>query len=153
LNDIWSLDVSDLLKGNGQTFKWMERKVKGNTFLTRWGHSSNVYDGKIYIFGGRFSNDLNDILVIDLEKSTMKALKTNVELPKARRRHSAFFVGSNLVIFGGFNGEYFNDLHYINVFELKKKSEIDPKQRTLSKANFEQFLNSEEYQDGVITSE
>ena len=84
LNDIWSLDVSDLLKGNGQTFKWMERKVKGNTFLTRWGHSSNVYDGKIYIFGGRFSNDLNDILVIDLEKSTMKALKTNVELPKAR---------------------------------------------------------------------
>jgi hypothetical protein len=34
----------------------------------------------------------------------MRALKTNIESPKARRRHSANFIGSNMVIFGGFNG-------------------------------------------------
>ena len=37
--------------------------MKNSSFLTRWGHSSVVYDNKIYIFGGRFSNDLNDLLV------------------------------------------------------------------------------------------
>ena len=47
----------------------------GSAFLTRWGHSSAVYDNKIYIFGGRFSNDLNDLLVLDIEKNTIKALK------------------------------------------------------------------------------
>ena len=43
-----------------------ERKLDGSAFLTRWGHSSAVYNGNIYIFGGRFSNDLNDVLVFDL---------------------------------------------------------------------------------------
>jgi hypothetical protein len=46
----------------------------------------------------------------------MKAMKTNADVPKARRRHSACFVGSSMLIFGGFNGEYFDDLNYINVF-------------------------------------
>lgn len=62
------MDVTELLRKGSTTLKWKENKVKGSTFLTRWGHSSVVYDGKIYIFGGRFSNDLNDILVVDLEK-------------------------------------------------------------------------------------
>jgi hypothetical protein len=29
-----------------------------------------------------------------------------------------------MIVFGGFNGEYFNDLHYANVFELNEKPEI-----------------------------
>ena len=65
----------------------------------------------------------------------MKAMKTNVEVPKARRRHSACFIGSNMVVFGGFNGEYFNDLYYINVFETKKKIEARSA-NTISKTNF-----------------
>lgn len=52
----------------------------------------------------------------------MKTLKIgNTDIPKPRRRHCGCFVGSSLVIFGGFNGEYFNDLYYINVFEVKSK--------------------------------
>lgn len=70
----------------------------------------------------------------------MKAMKTGVEIPKARRRHSACFVGSNMIIFGGFNGEYFNDLYYINVFETKKNIEAKSS-LSLSKANFSDFLN------------
>jgi hypothetical protein len=34
----------------------------------------------------------------------MKALKIAGEVPKARRRHSACFIGSCMIIFGGFNG-------------------------------------------------
>jgi len=35
-------------------------------------------------------------------------------MPKPRRRHSAVFVSSSLVMFGGFDGEFFNDLHILN---------------------------------------
>jgi N-acetylneuraminic acid mutarotase len=95
--------------------------MKDNTFLTRWGHTSVVYEDKIYVFGGRFCNDLNDILVLDPSKDQITMLKLQGELPKARRRHSSCFLGSSMLIFGGFNGEYFNDLHYINIVNSKKK--------------------------------
>ena len=35
-------------------------------------------------------------------------------MPKPRRRHSAVFVSSTLVMFGGFDGEFFNDMHLLN---------------------------------------
>ena len=95
--------------------------MKDNTFLTRWGHTSGVYDDKIYVFGGRFCNDLNDILILDPQKDQITTAKIQGDVPKARRRHSSCFLGSSMLIFGGFNGEYFNDLHYINIVHPKKK--------------------------------
>lgn len=78
--------------------------MNNNTFLTRWGHTSAVYEDKIYVFGGRFCNDLNDIQVLDPAKDQVAPLITSGEIPKARRRHSACFLGSSMLIFGGFNG-------------------------------------------------
>lgn len=127
LSDVFSLDLTPLIKdGDMERVEWKDRKPIGSAFLTRWGHSSAVYDNKIYIFGGRFSNDLNDLLVLDIQKNTIKALKISAELPKARRRHSACFIGSCMIIFGGFNGEYYNDLNYINVFQLKSRLQVPP---------------------------
>ena len=77
----------------------------------------------------------------------MKALKTSQELPKARRRHTSCFVGSCLLIFGGFNGEYFNDLHYINVFDLKAKLTV-PKSHKSSL--YVKFLNNYHLSDHKI---
>jgi hypothetical protein len=129
LGDVYSLNLKPLLAGEPlKELKWVERKLKGaSSFLSRWGHSSVVFDGKIYVFAGRFSSDLNDVLVIDAKTNTMKGLRMGggiVDQPKPRRRHCASFVGSCMIIFGGFNGEYFNDLHYINVFELSSKPEF-----------------------------
>ena len=118
LSNVFSLDLSALVAGGDySTLKWKERKFEGDSsFLTRWGHSSSVLDGKIYIFAGRFSNDLNDLLVMDVQAGTIKNVMKNLKsAPTPRRRHCATFVGSSLVVFGGFNGEYFNDLHYINI--------------------------------------
>ena len=72
--------------------------------MSRWGHSSVVFDRKIYVFAGRFSNDLNDVLVIDISNNTHKGLKMGgspLEHPKPRRRHCASFMGSCMIIFGG----------------------------------------------------
>ena len=67
LKDVYSLDLTPLLKqGNIFNLKWKQWNPDGSAFLTRWGHSSAVYGGNIYIFGGRFSNDLNDVLVLDV---------------------------------------------------------------------------------------
>lgn len=128
--------------------KWQERKLKGASFLSRWGHSSAVYDGKIYVFAGRFSNDLNDLLVIDVQNNSLKSLKLGGnpnEHPKPRRRHCAGFVGSCMIAFGGFNGEYFNDLHYVNVFELVAKQE--QQEETLRS-----YMNSSLLADGRLTT-
>ena len=40
-------------------------------------------------------------------------------MPLPRRKPCATFVGSCLIMFGGFNNEYYNDLHSINVGENK----------------------------------
>lgn len=99
--------------------------MNNNTFLTRWGHTSAVFEDKIYVFGGRFCNDLNDIQVLDPSKDQVTTLNAGGEIPKARRRHSACFLGSSMLIFGGFNGEYFNDLHYIKINSAKKRVGIN----------------------------
>jgi hypothetical protein len=52
----------------------------------------------------------------------MKVIKTGNEVPKPRRRHCAGFIGSSMITFGGFNGEYFNDLYHINMYDIKTKS-------------------------------
>lgn len=125
LSDFFSLDFTPMLKtGKFDQLEWKEKKIKNSSLLTRWGHSSTVYDNKIYIFGGRFSNDLNDILVADFEKGTIRQLKIAGEAPAARRRHCAGFIGSSMLTFGGFNGQYFNDLHYISVHDARSKYEI-----------------------------
>ena len=122
LSDIYSLDLTNLINsGKIDDLEWKEHSFKNSSYLSRWGQSSTVFENKIYVFGGRFSTDLNDILVIDCESEIIKPLKTGHELPKPRRRHSASFFGSCLVIFGGFNGDYFNDLFYINIMDLKSK--------------------------------
>lgn len=90
--------------------------------MSRWGHSSVSLDKKIYIFGGRFSTDLNDLLIFDTEKDNLTILKASPDsLPKPRRRPSTCFIGSCLLMFGGFNSDYYNDLYYINVAQNPKK--------------------------------
>jgi hypothetical protein len=75
-----------------------------------------VHNNQIYVFGGRFINDLNDLLVIDVGLNRLKVLKVgNETIPKPRRKSVLSFIGNCLIMFGGFNTEYFNDLHYINV--------------------------------------
>jgi len=47
---------------------------------------------------------------------TVDLIKVQKEpVPKPRRRHSAQLIGNHLLIFGGFNGAYYNDLHSIKI--------------------------------------
>ena len=82
----------------------------------------------------------------------MRTLKTGTsEAPKPRRRHCGCFVGSNLMVFGGFNGEYFNDLFYINVFEVKSRmNSIISTLYNNSVANPFKYLNNPDFYDHIV---
>ena len=54
-----------------------------------------------------------------------------------------------MIIFGGFNGEYYNDLYYINVFELRTKLQIPP---SIKAKAFLKIFNRPEYSDCQIKS-
>lgn len=92
--------------------------------LERWGHSSDVFDGKIFIFAGRVSQttDTNDILVYEPTNNTLEALKTKGAGPKPRRRHATLMVGSALLCFGGYNGKYLNDFHFTTLPTIQRNT-------------------------------
>lgn len=78
LSDIYSIDLTSFLEnGKVDNLQWKDRKMKDYTFLTRWGHTSAVYENKICVFGGRFCNDLNDILIVDPCKDQINLLKVS----------------------------------------------------------------------------
>ncbi len=114
--------------------EWKLHKIpqKQLSHIEKWGHSSQAYNGKIYIFGGRNSEDSNDLFEFNPSTQTIMKLngsETNGKLPKSRRRQSSCMIGSSMVIFGGFNQEYLNDLQYISLFScrdtLKKDNYIN----------------------------
>ena len=86
---------------------------------TRWGHSASVLDDKLYILGGRNELDVSDLYCFDMASSTWSKLESQ-QAPKPRRRHSSVFISTTLVMFGGFDGEFYNDLH---VFHTKPRSD------------------------------
>ena len=66
LSDIYSIDLTSFFEtGCTEGLTWRERRMKDSTFVTRWGHTSAVYEDKIYVYGGRFCNDLSDILMLN----------------------------------------------------------------------------------------
>ena len=84
---------------------------------TRWGHSSVVTpDQKLLIIGGRNDIDVNEIQCFDPDTNIWKKLKITAPLPKPRRRHSCVCLSGSLVMFGGFDGDFYND---VNVLDLK----------------------------------
>ena len=61
---------------------------------------------------------MKDLVSVDISTGFVRTEST-VNEPCARRRHSGGFIGSSLVLFGGFDGVYFDDLFYINLFKTQ----------------------------------
>lgn len=81
---------------------------------TRWGHAAASYKGKLFILGGRNEHDIIDLHQFDLETKKWSNIEINGITPKPRRRHSAIFVSGSLVMFGGFDSSFYNDLHVLD---------------------------------------
>ncbi len=111
----------------------------------RWGHAAATFDNKVYIFGGRNENDVNDIYCFDPENSEWQEIEVQGYKPQPRRRHSAVFISSALVVFGGFDGQFYNDLHIVDFLHAKKQM-IKPEQSTLV-SDYQHLVDHQETSD------
>lgn len=57
-------------------------------------------------------------------------------LIKARRRHATVMCGNSLLAFGGYNGKYLNDFHYLTIKEQAKTHTL----HVISTDNSDNFL-------------
>jgi len=104
-----------------ETIKWWKLTSNQYSNLPRWGHSCAFHSGKMYVFGGRRTEDRNDIYSFDVKTQQwneviLKRLTFNSPVP--RRRHSAVFLGNQMIIFGGFDGSFYNDMQYATFSDL-----------------------------------
>lgn len=81
---------------------------------TRWGHSAATYKDKLYILGGRNEHDIIDLHEFDPAEMKWRAIDIQGQLPKPRRRHSSLFVSGSLIMFGGFDGNFYNDMNILD---------------------------------------
>ena len=133
LGDLYRLDLGKLFeKGEFEGLEWRQIKIEGDV-VGRWGHTLHHYDGNLYIFGGRADEDMNEMLSISLRTHQAKIVETG-STPQPRRRHHGGLIGSSLVLFGGFDGNYFDDLFFINLYQpqqpvvSKVKASSEPKE-------------------------
>jgi len=74
----------------------------------------------MYILGGRNEIDISDLFVFDPETLKWSEITFSGRIPIPRRRHSAVFISSSLVMFGGFDGNFYNDLYALHLNDQRK---------------------------------
>ena len=107
--------------------------VRDNAPETRWGHTAVAKANLLFVLGGRNDSDLSDMHCFDLEQRQWKKVCFGSQdyVPKARRRHSCVLIESCMITFGGFDGEFFNDLNILDL-KGKQKGSIDLPVSTLN---------------------
>ncbi|KAG2374913.1 hypothetical protein C9374_010287 [Naegleria lovaniensis] len=104
-NDLWILDAN----------KWKKVEVQGVLPHKRSSHSAVIYKNHLVIFGGDKGNELlNDIWILDLAKEAedmrWKKIVSKNTPPKPRYAHNAVIMNEKMILFGGYGGEYLNDM-------------------------------------------
>lgn len=111
----------------------------------RWGASLTSHDNNsLILFGGRNKYDLNDMWIYNTKLNTWKQIDSYNEPPSPRRKHVAFLYNNIYFVLGGYRGEYFNDIYYMNLNLLFSLCEKDD---TLIS-----YINNEKNFDLIIKS-
>jgi N-acetylneuraminic acid mutarotase len=100
---------------------WKEMKTESPP-SHRFGHSMNLVDSKIYIFGGESNSEyFNNIFEYDIEEDKWKEIKSenNENVPKGRSKHSSFVKDNSLFIIGGHFGNGKFEFYFL-IFKLFK---------------------------------
>ncbi|XP_076923694.1 acyl-CoA-binding domain-containing protein 4-like [Bidens hawaiensis] len=126
LNDLQTLDL--------RNWTWSKVEVKASSedpvrVTPCAGHSLIPWEGNKLISIAGHSKDASEVVNVkafDLQTNTWSTMKTNGKPPVSRGGQSVTPVGSNLVIFGGQDGNrtFLNDLHILDL-ETMTWDEID----------------------------
>ncbi|KAJ5075714.1 kelch domain-containing protein [Anaeramoeba ignava] len=127
-NDMWTLNL--------QTLEWTKRKQLGVQPNTRWGNTTVLFQGRMYIYGGLNKEsgrlaDREDMYFYDLESEEWQAVEyrkssedEQIKIPQPRDYHTAVVYKNAMVVFAGwkyrfFGSTYFNDLW---IFDFAKQT-------------------------------
>lgn len=102
LNDTWQLRVRSPKEGADEV-QWQKLAVKGQVPAGREGHSLNIADSGLILFGGSTADgrSLNDLHAFNVETLEWKKVHTKGQSPAPRQAHSAARHGQQLIIAGG----------------------------------------------------
>lgn len=131
LNDLNIFELKDFIN-NPETGIVTCTKVIAikNLPSSRWGHAAVVHDQtQLLILGGRNENDVSDICCFDSVNLEWSYLQIGAGAPQPRRRHSAVLLSNCIMMFGGFDGEFFDDLHILDLLPDANKVLISPSTR------------------------
>ena len=150
LNDLNIFELNHFLEDPTKHVTCTKVNVTLNIPSTRWGHAAAVMDStNLFILGGRNDNDVNDIHCFDTIKQTWTQVDIGHPIPKPRRRHSCIFVSNCLVMFGGFDGEFFNDLHVMDMEHSKRGLSTHIDNSTIM-ADYSNMVNNPKFCDFKI---
>ena len=97
---------------------------RGQAPAARWGHTASwSASNAVVICGGRIStgigyeDNMDVFLRADLKEvgGTWSRVQVSGAVPSGRRRSSSVISGSDLLVFGGYNGNFLNDLAYLRL--------------------------------------
>lgn len=108
-----------------------------------------MHEHKLVILGGRNDLDISDLHQFDIETQTWTPLEIGHPRPKPRRRHSCILVSNCLVMFGGFDGEFFNDLHVMDL-ESKRGSSLMEVDDSMRESDYMKIVDSKEGHDVIF---
>lgn len=122
MNEVNIFDLSNFVNNSDADITCEKVNFPKGTAVpsSRWGHTASVYQDCIYVHGGRNDHDISDLHVFDPNVKKWSEIQLRQRIPKPRRRASAVFISSSLLLFGGFDGEFYNDLHALHLNELPK---------------------------------
>ena len=114
---IWSLNLEKL--------EWAKILQKSPT-NNRFGHTSVIYQNKIFLFGGRtkygggFVSPGLEIFSLTENSFTNQDPEGNI-FPEPRKNHISELIGAQMFIHGGLNetNEILNDCYFLNLNQLK----------------------------------
>lgn len=124
LNEMHLFDLTKFLqnpKAEGQLINCTRINVTEGLPSTRWGHAASTYNNSLYILGGRNEQDIIDLHEFSFNTLKWKEIEIKGQLPKPRRRHSGLFVSGSFIMFGGFDGSFYNDLQFLDFLSPKKQ--------------------------------
>lgn len=148
MNEMHIFDMSNFLTNPSDISKTVlctRVNVTQGVPSTRWGHASATHGNKLYVLGGRNEQDIIDLHQFDVEEMKWKEIEFTGTLPKPRRRHSAVFVSGSLIMFGGFDGSFFNDLQICD-FSRPSKQVLTIQPSSIDQ-DYKSLVNSQESYD------
>ena len=105
---------------------WREISANGTWPQSRHSHSAILdADGRMVLFGGNAFDPTNDLFTFDVSRAEWTRRKPAVgAAPSKRYGHStALLRDGRILVFGGFNGTFLNDVHLLTLGETDADSQ------------------------------